>query len=1208
MELLDGAVSFIDWVRPHAALPTRGNVATERLPSTASESPARLAAATPAPASPTAVAATPSYAATAHLKFVDAPSIVMPLMMPSALHSASAWATGVLDVARLREALAQLAVGVAAIHAAGKLHRDLKPNNVLVTPQGRVALVDFGFTLRAHDSVDYCTPAYMAPEQAKRMHPTKAADWYAVGVMLYEALTGDIPFAPLFHDMKRALAAKCEQDPPSPQLINPAAPPDLVELCMALLQRDPAARPDGAALRRHLAPAARSRRRSFSIQPQTRPQTFLGRDGELATLRRAFEASRQAPTAVLVVGESGVGKSELVAHFLPVALGADAVVLSGRCYESETVPFKAWDCVIDQLSDYWAQLPTAEAAAMRPIDADILLQVFPVLRRVPVLADSTAEAGPTLSPQAQRQRVFTAVRETLRHVAQRGQLVIVIDDLQWADQDSLDLLAAVGSVADAPPMLFVATARLAAHDDDATHVDVLGTVRALLPQAHELALGVLPTPAALSLARALMGDDVPLDVQGLVAEAGGHPLLIEELVRAARATGSDRLVTLEQALQARLGKLTPLGRRLIDLLAVAGQPLSRGAAAIALGSEMAAVADAIEALQVAHLVRTDGMRRGDRVEAYHDRIRQVAISRLPAATLQQIHEQLATALEGDDEANPEFIATHWRSAGNPARAAHYLLRAADASSAKLAFNRASRLFGELIELWPEAISGHRPWRAHPPLHEIWEKLGDARASQRQAQPAATAFQQAAARADGDERRRLLHRAADQLLRCGQIDAGHATLVPLLDAAGVPLPRSRGAAVATLLGHRVALQLRGGFAAGLRRAERRLPPTGITLPEATQHRLELCWTTLVDFFSVDQLLGIVYYCRYTPLAFASGQPLHLSRAAATEAIYITANHGSASAAQARLDDAQRLAERAADAAPFVIFARAMVEFLRGNWRALRIDCERFMAATDARRHQYIFERAMLHQIALWSLCFCGELTALARYAGDILQAADESDDLFSAMSAKSGYPSLVWLVADDPVRARREASAAIAQWSQQGFHVQHLFDLICQTHIDLYEGKARDAAARFDALWPALAKSGLLRVQMNRALIADLHARILLARLTGEAIDAPARRELTARARKLARSLHRENRPWLAGLATLIDAQLDGNRDGYLRAAAIMSELGLELHANLARLASAEPEATSQALRFIASHNVANPQRLAAVFVPHASGLADGQER
>ena len=176
------------------------------------------------------------------------------------------------NLTRLRRALRQLVAGVSALHNAKLLHRDLKPSNVLVTSYGLVRILDFGLVRDvsiAHDITAegqlLGTPAYMSPEQAAAVPATSATDWYAVGTILYELLTGQRPFRVT---LLQIMAAKSEDPPPDPRAMVAAVPADLAELTMSLMAVKPAERPGASEILDVLGVDAESDHREIELVHQ----------------------------------------------------------------------------------------------------------------------------------------------------------------------------------------------------------------------------------------------------------------------------------------------------------------------------------------------------------------------------------------------------------------------------------------------------------------------------------------------------------------------------------------------------------------------------------------------------------------------------------------------------------------------------------------------------------------------------------------------------------------------------------------------------------------------------------------------------------------------------------------------------------------------------------------------------------------------------
>ncbi|HSD89433.1 MAG TPA: serine/threonine-protein kinase, partial [Kofleriaceae bacterium] len=356
------------------------------------------------------------------------------------------------DEARLRDALRRLAGGLVALHEGGLIHRDLKPSNVLVKADGRVVILDFGLAAApvgdSHQSIEaklMGTPGYIAPEQARAMPITRAVDWYAVGVMLFEALTGRRPYIGSVRDI---LEAQLGRTPPDPGAFGRQVPDDLRTLCMRLLAAEPTARPDGPEVLAALGGAP--------VTVATPRPLFVGRSVELDVIASSLDAlAGHGPSVVHVVAPSGFGKSALLVRALADARERTAaVVLAGRCYEREAVPFKAIDPLIDALADHLRRQSPEDVLGVMPRDAFALCRMFPALGQVDELARAP-DPEKVENPEEIRRRAVLAMRDMLARIADRKPLVLAIDDLQWGCLDSARLLADLLAPPSAPRLLLL---------------------------------------------------------------------------------------------------------------------------------------------------------------------------------------------------------------------------------------------------------------------------------------------------------------------------------------------------------------------------------------------------------------------------------------------------------------------------------------------------------------------------------------------------------------------------------------------------------------------------------------------------------------------------------------------------------------------------------------------------------------------------------
>jgi eukaryotic-like serine/threonine-protein kinase len=671
------------------------------------------------------------------------------------------------------------------LHRAGIVHCDLKPANVLVRPSGQPVLIDFGLLSRAGGSIGReslevggklrGTMPYMAPELIRGKIPDARADLYSLGCNLFESLTGTLPFAGT--SVASFVKSHLESEPVAASSVRDGIPRELDLLLAGLLAKQPNQRLGDAEVvadvLSSIASKPRTRTRGTHWTPYLfRPQ-MVGRERALAAISGLLEAAKHGSGGlVLIEGESGIGKTFLASEVARKASGAGFRVVTGECSalgadassrrtEGQGLqPFReliqaAIDDPVDPMDLAAPVVPRASPYTLRLLARYVPSQPLPSgaaaagAGNPAALAATPATEPPHLPPEAERERVLHAMRELLEALTHAGPLLVILDDLQWADDLSLSVLSDLATrFLESSRILILALFR----SEEAPRA-----LRALPPRAQlqRIVLPALDSRATHALISDLLSGASAEELADAVTRlSDGNPFFVAECLRAAALDG--RLTysaagwrwaapahqaeegapalpgSLHSLLRRRLDVLAAPARRALDAASILGRTFEPRLLADMLGTSLDQAECCVDDLVQRQLVlRTlDGQ-----VRFVHDKLREAAYAGIEPEARARLHHAAANALERAYADSPELparyaaLAHHFAQCQESARAVDYLEKAGEHALRVSSGAEAARWFREALEL-DGARDAAKPGNPAKPAdiarHAYWKRRrGDA---------------------------------------------------------------------------------------------------------------------------------------------------------------------------------------------------------------------------------------------------------------------------------------------------------------------------------------------------------------------------------------------------------------------------------------------------------------------------------------------------
>ncbi len=625
------------------------------------------------------------------------------------------------DLDQILSITRQLCAALDHAHSHGVIHRDLKPENVLLTTDGIAKLMDFGLARSGvsrltQESTITGTLYYLAPEIALGQDYDGRVDLYALGVMLYELVTGQPPFAA---DDPMALISQHLHAPVTPpKTIKSEISSDLESLILQLLEKDPEDRPNTASeVGKKIAqieggqlPVKKSLGGELPLLGRIVRDRLVGRRLELEKAMGEWQRVIAGESRALVIsGEPGIGKTRLAREIIKTVQNEGVNRLTGGCYEFEaTTPYLP---VAEALREWVNKQEPDKLRAQLGQTASELVKLAPEIE----VKLGPQDANPPLSPQEERYRLFDYIARFFKNLADEHGLVLFVDDLHWADQGTYSLLSYLLRRLGKDKLLLLATYRDMeldrSHPMSAALVEWNRERRAT--RIHLDRLSVTETSMLLA---AMFGLESVSDefTHAIYRETEGNPFFIEEVIKSLIDQGQiyrveDRWERIElteltiprsiqEAIERRLSTISPNCLEMVHSAAVLGKVfLYRELVAVSTISED----ELLNSLDEAMTAQLISLESDESFVFTHDKIREILYAEINPVRRRRLHKNVGEALEDlyDEKLNEHIqdIAHHFVQGGDLVKGLEYSLLAAEKADDLSAYEEALKHYGDALK-------------------------------------------------------------------------------------------------------------------------------------------------------------------------------------------------------------------------------------------------------------------------------------------------------------------------------------------------------------------------------------------------------------------------------------------------------------------------------------------------------------------------------